>query len=103
MRIESYIPYERDFVEQCLFTKKEKLHDTNATQMHGSEVIILGIYLRIIDIFLIGTNHGRQFGVNVVWTHTLNISKILKFSLLLNCFFSVLCMLRMFSMKFTKI
>jgi len=42
---------------------------------------LFAIYLIFIDIFLIGTDHGCQFGINVVAAHTLNISKIiLKFN-----------------------
>lgn len=47
-------------------------------RMHEDELKAYAIYLIFIDIFLTGTNHGCQFGINVVAAHTLNISKNIK-------------------------
>lgn len=66
--------------KRCLVCK-EILHDSRATEMHSSELKALKVYLIFIDIFLIGTNHGCQFSINVVAAHTLNISRILKFNM----------------------
>lgn len=61
--------------KRCLICK-EILHESSATEMHENELKALKEYLIFIDIFLTGTNHGCQFGINVVAAHTLNISKI---------------------------